>query len=164
MRELSRAPAGTARTGIEGRIGVLDKRIFQIETDIAETGRQLTSSQAGLLTATEQPPIVGGLSARNITTISNVFIIFVLAPLAIAAARNMWRKGNRAPASPPDAENARKLEQLQQSIDTIALEVQRVSEGQRFVTKLMSEQVKVSAIGATSSPDGTVINATLVNR
>jgi len=32
-----------------------------------------------------------------------------------------------------------RLEQLQQSVDAIAIEVERISEGQRFVTKLLSE-------------------------
>ena len=140
VRELTHEPAGPARTGIEQRISVLDKRLMQLEGDIGETGRQLTSSQAGLLTATQDQSNFGGLSSRNITTISNVFIIFVLAPLALTAARNMWRKGNRLPPPTADIENARRLEQLQQSVDTIAIEVERVSEGQRFVTKLMSEQ------------------------
>jgi hypothetical protein len=140
VRELTREPAGQARVGIEQRISVLDKRLLQLEGDIGETGRQLSSAQAGLLSMTENQSNFGGLSPRNITTISNVFIIFVLAPLAITAARNMWRRGNRPPSPLPDVENARRLEQLQQSVDTIAIEVERVSESQRFVTKLMSEQ------------------------
>jgi hypothetical protein len=148
MRELNQAPAGPARAGLEQRIAVLDKRILQLETDIAETGRQLTTSQAGLLTATSPQRSFGDMWARSGGTISNVFIVFVLAPLAIAAARNMWRKGNRPPAAPRDAENARRLDQLQQSIDTIAIEVERVSEGQRFVTRLLSEQQKMQPLAA----------------
>lgn len=140
VRELNREPAGQARLGIEQRISVLDKRLLQLEGDIGETGRQLSSAQAGLLTEQQDQSNPGGLSPRNIATISNVFIIFVLAPLAITAARNMWRRGNRPPPPRPDVENARRLDQLQQSIDTIAIEVERVSEGQRFVTKLMSDK------------------------
>jgi hypothetical protein len=149
VRELNREPAGQARIGIEQRISVLDKRLVQLEGDLGETGRQLSSAQAGLLSTTENQSNIGGLSPRNITTISNVFIVFVLAPLAITAARNMWRRGNRPPPLPPDVENARRLEQLQQSVDTIALEMERVSEGQRFVTKLMSEQ-SPALLGASS--------------
>jgi hypothetical protein len=85
-----------------------------------------------------------------VKSISSLFIIFVLAPLAIAAARNMWKRGSRPAPPPPDIENARKLEQLQQSVDTIAVEMERVSEGQRFVTKLLSEQQKVPAIASAN--------------
>jgi hypothetical protein len=34
------------------------------------------------------------------------------------------------------------LGQLQQSVDAIALEVERLSEGQRFTTKLLAQQVR----------------------
>lgn len=158
VRELNRESAGPARVGIEQRVSVLDKRLLQLESDIGETGRQLSSAQAGLLSTTQDQSNFGGLSARSITAISNVFIIFVLAPLAITAARNMWRKGNRPPPPPPDVENARRLEQLQQSVDTIAIEVERVSEGQRFVTKLMSEQKRTASLApAVEQRDMTTI-------
>jgi len=149
VRELNREPAGPARTGIEQRITVLDNRLMQLESDMGQTGRQLSSAQAGLVGATQDQSNFAGLSSRNIATMSNLFIIFVLAPLEIAAARNMWRRANRPPPPPADAENARRLEQLQQSVDTIAIEVERVSEGQRFVTKLMSDR----SAGSLAAPD-----------
>ena len=34
----------------------------------------------------------------------------------------------------------RQMAQLQQSLDSVALEVERISEGQRFVTRLMAER------------------------
>jgi hypothetical protein len=146
VRELSRTQPGPARTGLEQRIGVLDKRIVQIESDIAQTGRQLATPQAGVLNTTEQQTSFGGLTRGDVRSISSLFIIFVLAPLALAAARNMWKRGNRPAPPPPDVENARKMEQLQQSVDTIAVEMERVSEGQRFVTKLLSEQQRIPTI------------------
>ncbi|MEO8194484.1 MAG: hypothetical protein ABI681_11595 [Gemmatimonadales bacterium] len=150
-QELNGISSGPARAGLEQRIAVLDKRIVQIEADIAETGRQLTGASAGLASS---EPWQFGLTSRNITTISNVFIIFVLAPLAIAAARNMWKKGSRPPPPPGAQENARRLDQLQQAVDAIAIEVERVSEGQRFVTKVLSDTSRV-AIPATAenAPD-----------
>src|ERR1051325_7372917 len=42
VRELERTPSD-ARAGVVERITLLDKRILQLEADIAETGRQLTS-------------------------------------------------------------------------------------------------------------------------
>jgi hypothetical protein len=39
------------------------------------------------------------------------------------------------------------LGQLQQAIDAIALEVERLSEGQRFTTKLLAEQAREVAPG-----------------
>ena len=56
-------------------------------------------------------------------------------PLAKAWAR---RIAARPLASiPPDV--AARLERMEQSIDAIAVEVERISEGQRFTTRLLSE-------------------------
>ena len=42
------------------------------------------------------------------------------------------------------------LGQLQQAVDAIAIEVERLSEGQRFTTKLLAEQAKEVAAGPPS--------------
>jgi len=43
-----------------------------------------------------------------------------------------------APRISPDV--AAQLNQLSQAVDAIALEVERISEGQRFTTRLLAEQ------------------------
>jgi len=58
-------------------------------------------------------------------------------PIARAFARRMDRKAV-APQVP--AEVTAQLGQLAQAVDAIALEVERISEGQRFTTRLLSEQ------------------------
>jgi hypothetical protein len=144
-RQIERTDATVDRTGLSQRLQLLDNRIIQLETDQAAIGRQLTTPQAGELSSLSQQTDFGGLSRGNVTAISIIFTIFVLAPLALAAARNMWKRGNR-PVILPDAENARRIEQIQQSVDAIAVEMERVSEGQRFVTKILAEQQRVPAI------------------
>jgi hypothetical protein len=42
-------------------------------------------------------------------------------------------------------ENAQRLERLEQGMEAIAIEIERVSEGQRFVTKLLSEAPALNA-------------------
>jgi hypothetical protein len=68
-----------------------------------------------------------------------VFMIVVLAPIAFAAARMMWKRTNRPVAAALPDEASRRLERLEQGMDAIAIEIERVSEGQRFVTRLLSE-------------------------
>ncbi len=53
--------------------------------------------------------------------------------------------GTKAP-SPINAEVLARLERMEQGIDAIAVEVERISEGQRFTTKLMSERSAQSAL------------------
>jgi len=80
-----------------------------------------------------------------------ILSIFVLAPIAIAVARLVWRRASD-PARPKAVEADvlnRRLEQLQQSVEAMAIEVERISEGQRFVTKLLSGKER-EALGASS--------------
>jgi hypothetical protein len=70
-------------------------------------------------------------------------------------ARTLWKRAAK-PALPPAAltETAQRLERLESSIDAIAVEIERISEGQRFVTKLLSEGQAVPSLGAGQrSPD-----------
>ncbi|HUF64724.1 MAG TPA: hypothetical protein VMM17_01995 [Gemmatimonadaceae bacterium] len=139
--------SGPVRAGLEQRIAVLDQRIVQLESDIAETGRQLTGAPAGFLTSTRADGVFGGFSSGEVLAGGIVFTIFVLAPLAVGASRMMWKYAAAAPARsviPP--ETAGRLERIEQAVEAIAIEVERVSEGQRFVTKLMSEVKPVPAL------------------
>lgn len=62
--------------------------------------------------------------------------------LSLVGAYAMWWLGARdRRADSPRAELGEgRLEQLQQSVDAIALEVERIGEAQRFHTKLQAEQ------------------------
>jgi hypothetical protein len=66
-----------------------------------------------------------------------VAVIIVGLPLARAFARRMDRRGT---TSQIPSEVSSQLAQLNQSVDAIALEVERISEGQRYTTRLLSEQ------------------------
>lgn len=45
-------------------------------------------------------------------------------------------------------EIASRLDRMEQAIDSIAVEVERISEGQRFTTRLLSERTEAAAIPA----------------
>ncbi|HLB08933.1 MAG TPA: hypothetical protein VK617_05340 [Gemmatimonadaceae bacterium] len=58
-------------------------------------------------------------------------------PIARAIARRMDREAVQ-PKIPLELQG--RLERMEQAIDSIAVEVERISEGQRFTTKLLSER------------------------
>jgi hypothetical protein len=64
--------------------------------------------------------------------------------LLILGAYLVWRLGRltRRQEPPNVTRSAERLEQLQQSVDAIALEVERIGESQRFNTKLQAERVE----------------------
>lgn len=130
---------GANRSGLEQQLAQIDQRIVQLESDIAQTERILTSAPTAFLAAPEPPSFRessrGGESDAWIA-IPVFFTMFVLFPLALAKTRHMW-KGTSAPRVSPT--EAGRLERIEQAVEAIAVEVERVSEGQRFVTKLLSE-------------------------
>ncbi|HEY2897299.1 MAG TPA: hypothetical protein VGJ12_09190 [Gemmatimonadaceae bacterium] len=64
-------------------------------------------------------------------------------PIARAIARKMDREALQ-PKMPPEIMG--RLERMEQAIDSIAVEVERISEGQRFTTKLLSERQPSQAL------------------
>ena len=78
-------------------------------------------------------------------------VLFIMAavtaigvPIAKAYARRIDREP-RQPALPPDV--SARLERMEQALDSIAIEVERISEGQRFTTKLLAERNTPAASG-----------------
>jgi hypothetical protein len=63
-------------------------------------------------------------------------------PIARAYAKRM-EHGETGPRIPSDV--SARLERMEQAIDSIAVEVERISEGQRFTTKLLAERVAPAA-------------------
>lgn len=143
-REALRNATGADKAGLEQRLGVLDGRIVRLEQEIDQNSQQLASIPARMAVAGRGEP--SGPPANfnrrmdnNMVPIAIVFTIFVLAPIAMSISRYFWKKGSLPKAAPASAENSQRLERMEQALDSIAIEVERVSEGQRFVTRLMAE-------------------------
>lgn len=70
-------------------------------------------------------------------------IVFGL-PAAVAIARMYFKHHEKMAelqkGSQPSSEISARLERVESSIEAIAVEMERVGEGQRFVTKLLSER------------------------
>jgi len=154
ISQLKQTGDPTAVKGLEDRLSLLDNRQLQLESDLAQTGQALSSAPAGMV-ATSGVPVFAGLGSGQVVAISIISIIFVLGPLAIGFARSLFKRASR-PGIPPAAltETAQRLERLEGAVDTIAIEIERISEGQRFVTKLLSEGQHTPALPAAQrSPD-----------
>ena len=140
-REVARqlqSASGADRSGLEQRLGVLDARIARLESDIDQTGQQLASAPVALVAQTAPARNPGPTIAMNAVPILIVFTIFVLCPIALAAARSIWKRGSQ-PKPVIDRDTTMRLERMEQAMDAIAIEIERVSEGQRFVTRLLAE-------------------------
>ena len=143
VQQLRTSPDGTARTGLENRLQVLDARILQLERDLASTGQQLAAAPSDLAEASVVASRAGGResggddfeegwAAGGFSTAFFIGLILVF---------RRWRRKKKGPKPAPRLadDSTQRLERLEQGMEAIAIEIERVSEGQRFVTKLLSE-------------------------
>ena len=136
------APDGASRTGLEARIRLLDQRILQLETDIAGVGQQLAAAPGDLVAFMEnRPPSGGGGDDFGEGLAGGVFGTVFFFGLVYAVQRWRRRKHPKVAGAPANllTDSAQRLERVEHAIEAIALEVERVGEGQRFVTKLLAE-------------------------
>jgi hypothetical protein len=153
-RDIQKSPEGIARKGLEDRIQVLDQRIAQIEKDIEVNSRLIANAPLSLgaeVSTSDNPTLPPGqLSSGQITAISIVGTIAVGMPMAIALGRTLFRRASVPKPAPQVLESAQRLERMEQAIDAMSVEIERISEGQRFVTQLMAPrqgQVAIPAAG-----------------
>ena len=146
---LQEEPAISAaeRTGVEGRLTEVYARISGVEKAIAESDAQIAKAAAipGAIPierprAREGPP-------EEVFVLGGMFIVIVLLPLSIALARRLWRRGVATVTSLP-AELTDRLTRLEQGVDAVAVEVERIGEGQRYMARMMAEDSSLRAIGA----------------
>jgi hypothetical protein len=157
-RELRRSESNTAdRAGLELRIQTLDQRILQLETDIAETGRLLALAPARATTEQPARPPARDRDRSRDTDRGLVAVILAFAlllPFAWGAARSIFRRPVRAAAPIVDEESRERLARLEVAVDAIAIEMERVAEGQRFVTRLLAESAAASQVSSHAAANG----------
>ncbi|MEO7456435.1 MAG: hypothetical protein ABIY52_09250 [Gemmatimonadaceae bacterium] len=140
------AATGASKTGIEARIGELDKRISDVDKQIAQADADVARTAAVPGAVVPDPPRQREGPPEEVFVLGGIFIFAVMFPMAIAMARRIWKRSAQAVVSFPQ-ELADRLNRLDQSMDSIAIEVERIGEGQRFVTRVMSENGS-RAVGA----------------
>jgi hypothetical protein len=149
-REYERS-SGANRDGIASRLIVLDKNIVTLEDQLAEVGQRM----AAVRPETSVPP------SRNPTDwssdkVANLGFSLVLGTALVTAyvmRRFSRRRAIRTPETSSLAQGAsnERLDRIEQAVDTIAVEIERVSENQRFMTRLMTETQLAGTIAAVRS-------------
>jgi hypothetical protein len=142
---------GQAKTGLEQRIAAVDKRIADVDQQIAATDALV--SKAAAVPGAIVPHVGENRPANDIPdeafVLMGLFIVVVLLPLSIAFARRIWKKGVTVVSSLP-ADLMARIQRIEQTVESSGLEIERIGEGQRFVTKLLSE--RVPALPALPAP------------
>jgi len=149
--QLRQESADEARAGVQQRLSLLDERILQIERDQAVTERLLSNASPEVLALTEQAPRPGTTVDEDDAVLA-AFTTFGLGiVLTLVVSRIRRRFGRRRPAAAHVASvlpDDPRFERLTQAVDAIAEEVERIGEGQRFVTQLLAGRREPSVLGA----------------
>ena len=83
----------------------------------------------------------------DVITFVQVAIVIVAMTTALTAVGLIaFRVVMRTRRLPPPVQRDHQLEQLQQSVDAIAVEVERIAEAQRFSAKLLAERTEASQL------------------
>jgi hypothetical protein len=128
------AAEGVDKAGLEKRLSILDDQIFKLQADVAGASARVVA-QAAIPGACEAPPRTR--PTQDEIVVGGFLTFALLMPIVITSARRMWSRGSAAIAAIPD-ELAQRLGRLEQSMDSVAIEVERIGEGQRFMTGLLA--------------------------
>jgi hypothetical protein len=137
---------GAERTQAENVLRAMEGDVNGLKADLDETRARIRElrSNTGTPSATPAPVAIVGPPPERIfgytkTEFEGVVGLLVLFPIVLAASRWIWRRGSPAPR-PASFEGDARFTRLEQAVESIAIEVERISESQRFATKLLAER------------------------
>ena len=137
--------------GLEGRLVVLDQRIADVEKQLASADASV-AARAAIPGVIVEPPR-SGPDEGEIVGMAMGFSLVLLFPLSVAYARRIWRRSAAPPALP--SEFGDRMSNLERGVEAVAIEVERLGEGQRFVTQLLAESDRRrQALAAESGREG----------
>ncbi|MGH7638357.1 MAG: hypothetical protein ACREOK_11970 [Gemmatimonadaceae bacterium] len=135
---------------LETRSATLQQQILQADDAIATALARGVGSNEGVtftIPPAPMPPVMSfprrGVDEEVVVT-ALLSITLVFAFLGVLLYRWGWRRAKKQFASAGSSDPAQ-IQNLQQAVDVIAVEVERISEGQRFVSKLLNERFEGAA-------------------
>ena len=128
------ANVGVQLATVDGKIATLEARIA------LKQGRPLNFPPRPNVVVPNFPFVFPNLAAPAVSALAMVLLL----PISIAWAKRIVRRTPRPTPVPSDV--TMRLDRIEQAVDTIAIEVERISEGQRFVTRLMAERPATPAV------------------
>ena len=145
LDEIRAAPNGTEQ-GLLSHLQVVNDRIINIERDLEKSGQTLRSGQVPVGTVLVPPRFSSPTDAAERGVAISAL---VLAPLMLSFMVMRWRRWKRRGenrSSSPDHDA--RMERLEQAVDAIAIEVERVGESQRYQSKVLAEANLMPALAA----------------
>ncbi|MFN2399026.1 MAG: hypothetical protein ABR543_10380 [Gemmatimonadaceae bacterium] len=148
----SGAPTAATRAEIQERVDIAQERaeIARERADLAREQAMMRGQgrEGVVIVPSRRPPRPDPIPEEalilGVTFFIMVAVIVIGLPLARAFARRLDRKGV-TPALGPEV--AAQIGRIEQAVDTMAIEVERISEAQRYIAKLQGERLGEPAVG-----------------
>lgn len=143
-----------ARMGeLRSELGTLAGQLRELESERRETvieeaaqamAARAVGARAGVQvepSRQEIPREAVDISIAFFITIGSMVVLF---PLMRALGRILERRA--APSPRPDPEMTAQLARMEQALDAVSIEVERIAEGQRYTAKLLTERDKAGSL------------------
>jgi len=142
---------------MQQRIGQIDLRIADVDKAIVAADLQVAraASIPGAVTIEPARPDDGPPWEVIFFGGTALLMLALVALISMAFARRIWRKNVAGVAELP-RELIERFSRLEQTSEATALEVERIGEGQRFVTRLLTDRADralAEPVGARSRED-----------
>lgn len=141
------------RSVLDSRLAEVNKRISVVDGMLASNSASLAQAAAVPGAVVEPPRIIQQGPPEEAYIVGIVFMVIVLLPLSVALARRIWRRSVTAVTTFP-RELGERLSRMEHALEATSLEVERIGEGQRFLTRLFTEGEAARALPGGAAARG----------
>jgi hypothetical protein len=134
------------RAALEEHLRELNARILDMEKQLEQADAEVAGAAGVPGSTVSESRIIRDGPPEEMLIVGTVFAGIALVIVALAYARRLWRGATQVVSQIPAAFEAR-LTRFEQSVDAMAIEIERISEGQRYLTKVLTEN-NPRALGA----------------
>ena len=154
-----------ARPGVQQQWADVGVQLAKVDGQIATLEARIALKQGRTVNAPVANPTIPFiprlyLPPNVVVPAVSVLTLVLALPISIALAKRILRRTPRATTVPSDV--TMRLERIEQAVDTIAIEVERISEGQRFVTRIMAERPSTAASNQAAQGDSAGVQQPLM--
>jgi len=111
---------------------------IQLEATQKQISELETARDARTVISVPPPMPPETVFGREHVEMAGIGLFALLIPIVLAYTRRIWQRGGRE--QPVNLAESDRLQRMEQAIESIALEVERIGEGQRFTTKLLADR------------------------
>jgi hypothetical protein len=157
LRELRYpTPAGPERAQIDKQWLAVRHDLTAVQLEIEGLNERISEvrvqrDQARSLALQPPPaPDIPPAQADGLARAGTAMMVLFIAPFLVILVYRLWTRGTAR--EPLGIDSSARFQRMEQSIELIAMEVERIAEGQRFTTRILAERHPDSMPRAQATP------------